>query len=448
VENAAFVDVGSGEHWVCAGDDEADTRRFGAYTDELRAIRDWLLERGVEVVAMESTGVYWINLYQVLEDAGLEVGLVNARDLKYVKGRPKTDRLDCQWGRRLLSCGLLRYSFRPVREICEIRAIQRMRAQCVEDATRALQRMNKALCEMNLLLRKVVSDIVGVTGTAIIEAILAGERDPVRLAELRDRRIRKSKAEIARALDGHYRPEQLFLLGQAWGQYRFLVGSLAEYDRAIEERLARLPSITEVDEELRVLNRKEIVRAGQKSDKAPVYDAITHAHRICGVDLSRVPGIGPGQCLPLVLEIGTDMSKWPTYKHFCSWLGLSPNPRKSAGKDLGTRTKKCSSRAAAIFRQAASSVSRSDCFLGEFYRRMRAKKGGAEAITATAHRIAKIAYLMIARQREYLEPDRQVHHEQIARRRLKSLQRQAKKLGLELVPQAQDSQATSCPSLA
>lgn len=439
IESAAFVDVGSGEHWVCVGEEEHEVRRFEAYTDDLRAIRDWLLDCGITVVAMESTGVYWINLYQVLEDAGLEVGLVNARDLKYVKGRPKTDRLDCQWGRRLLSCGLLRYSFRPAREICEIRAIHRMRAQCVEDSTRALQRMNKALCEMNLLLRKVVTDIVGVTGTAIIEAILEGERDPAVLAELRDHRIRKSKTEIARALDGDFRSEQIFLLGQAYRQYRFLLECLNDYDEAIDERLQRLPGLTEIDSELRELNEQVMQRAAQKSDKVPTYDSISHAHRICGVDLSRVPGIGAGLCLPILLEIGTDMSKWPTEKHFSSWLGASPNPRKSAGKDLGTRTKKCSCRAAAYFRQAAASVSRSDTFLGEFFRRIRARKGGAEAITATAHKIAKICYLMIARQQEYREPDRQAHQQQIEQRRLKNLRRQARKLGLELIPQSQDS---------
>lgn len=438
IESAAFVDVGSGEHWVCLGDADTDTRRFGAYTDDLRAIRDWLIENKITVVAMESTGVYWINLYQVLEDAGLEVGLVNARDLKYVKGRPKTDRLDCQWGRRLLSCGLLRYSFRPALEICEIRAIHRMRTQCVEDSTRAMQRMNKALCEMNLLLRKVVTDIVGVTGTAIIEAILAGERDPVRLAELRDHRIRKSQAEIARALDGDFRSEQIFLLGQAYRQYRFLLDCLKDYDRAIGERLKRLPTLTQIDPELRETNEQVMRRATQKSDKVPTYDAISHAHRICGVDLSVVPGLGAGLCLALLLEIGTDMSKWPTEKHFCSWLGLSPNPRKSAGKDLGTRTKKCSSRAAACFRQAAASVSRSDTFLGEFFRRIRARKGGAEAITATAHRIAKICYLMIARQQGYREPDRKHHQRQIEQRRIKNLRRQALKLGMELTPLDQD----------
>lgn len=436
IESAAFVDVASGEHWVCLGDGDADTRRFGAYTDDLRKIRDWLIQRGITVVAMESTGVYWINLYQVLEDAGLEVGLVNARDLKYVKGRPKTDRLDCQWGRRLLACGLLRHSFRPAREICEIRAIHRMRAQCVEDATRALQRMNKALCEMNLLLRKVVTDIAGVTGTAIIEAILAGERDPARLAGLRDRRIRKSLAEMTRALDGDFRPEQIFLLGQAYRQYRFLLDCLKDYDCAIDERLQRLPSLARIDAGVREINQRQMRRAAQKSDKMPAYDAISHAHRICGVDLSLVPGLGAGLCLALLLEIGTDMSKWPTEKHFCSWLGLSPNPRKSAGKDLGTHTKKCSCRAAAYFRQAAASVSRSDTFLGDFFRRIRARKGGAEAITATAHRIAKICYLMIARQEEFSEPDRGHHQRQIEQRRIRSLRRQARKLGLELTPAA------------
>lgn len=432
---SAFVDVGSGEHWVCVPQDlcEGNVKRFEAYTDDLRAIRDWLLELGVKTVAMESTGVYWINLYQILEDAGLEVGVVNARDLKYVKGRPKTDKLDCQWGQRLLSCGLLRSSFRPVQEICEIRAILRMRGQRVEDASRALQRMNKALYEMNLLLRKVVADIAGATGIAIIEAILAGERDPGKLAKRRDHRVRKTQAEIARALDGDFRDEQIFLLGQAYRQYRFLVDGLPEYDKAIAERLEALPSKAEVGEADRAASRKLAIRAAQKSDKAPAIDSITYAHRICGVDLSRIPGIGAGLCLPLLAETGTDMTRWPTVKHFSSWLGLSPSPRMSAGKDLGARTKKCASHAANSFRQAAASVSRSDSCLGEFFRRMRARKGGAEAVTATAHKIAAIYYLTIRRGEQYVEPDKSLYLESVMRRRLRNLRRQAEKLGMSIV---------------
>lgn len=432
---SAFVDVGSGEHWVCVPKElcQDNVKRFEAYTDQLRAIRDWLLELGVKTVAMESTGVYWINLHQILEDAGLQVGVVNARDLKYVKGRPKTDKLDCQWGQRLLACGLLRNSFRPAQSICEIRAIYRMRSQRVEDASRALQRMNKALCEMNLLLRKVVSDIVGVTGTAIIEAIIAGERDPRKLAESRDHRIRKSRTEIARALDGDFREEQVFLLEQAYKQYRFLVEGLREYDQAIAKRLEALPARKQLAQEDKSANRKLVLRAAQKTDKAPAIDTITLSHQICGVDISRIPGIGAGLCLALLVETGADMAKWPTRKHFCSWLGLSPNPRKSAGKDLGTRTKKCASQAANSFRQAAASVSRSESCLGEFFRRIKARKGGAEAIAATAHKIAAIYYSTIAKQQEYAEPDKTKYLQTLKQRRLRNLRKQARKLGVTIL---------------
>ena len=435
---AAFVDVASGEHWVCIPQDrcEENVRRFGAFTADLHAIRDWLLEHGVRVVGMESTGVYWINLYQILEDAGMEVGVVNARDLKCVKGRPKTDRLDCQWGQRLLSCGLLRYSFRPSGEICQMRAIWRMREQRVKDASRSLQRMHKALYEMNLLLGKVVTDIGGKTGMAIIEAILAGERDPVQLAKLRDRRVKCDEQTIAKALQGDYRPEQIFLLGKALEQYRFLIEGLEDYDLQIQQRLSKMVSKAEVDKQLRKENFLLMQRARQKSRTTPRMDSISCAHQLCGVDLTAIPGMGAALPLSLLLETGTDMSKWPTSKHFCSWLGLSPNPRTSAGKDLGTRTKKCSTPAARGFRQAAVAVTHSYSYLGEFFRRMRARKGGAEAICATAHKIATIYYTMIKEGRQYVEPDIDQYRQAMKEQRIKRLAKQAAHLGFTLTEKA------------
>ncbi len=437
--DGAFVDVASGEHWVCIPQErcQENVRRFGAFTRDLHTIRDWLLKHRIRVVGMESTGVYWVNLYQILEDAGLEIGVVNARDLKYVKGRPKTDKLDCQWGQRLLSCGLLRSSFRPCAEICQIRAIFRMREQRVKDASRSLQRMQKALYEMNLLLPKVVSDIGGKTGMAIIEAILAGERDPVKLAKLRDHRIKCDQETIAKALEGDYRPEQIFLLGKALEQYLFLIDGLEDNDKEILQRLRKMPHKAQVDNELRQENLMLMRRAKQKSRTFPRIDAISCAHELCGVDLTAIPGMGPALPLSILLEVGTDMTKWPTSKHFCSWLGLAPNPRKSAGKDLGTRTKKCSTPAANGFRQAAASVTaHKSSYLGEFYRRMRARKGGAEAICATAHKIATIFYTMIKEGREYAEPDIDQYRQTMKQQRLKRLARQAAQLGFTLTEKA------------
>ena len=332
--DAAFVDIASGEHWVCIPQErsEHNVRRFEAFTRDLHAIRDWLLEQGIRVVGMESTGVYWINLYQILEDAGMEVGVVNARDLKYVKGRPKTDKLDCQWGQRLLCCGLLRSSFRPSGEICQMRAIWRMREQRVKDASRSLQRMHKALYEMNLLLPKVVSDIGGKTGMAIIEAILDGGRDPVELAKLRDHRVKCDEQTIAKALEGDYRPEQIFLLGKALEQYRYLIEGLGDYDREIAQRLKKMPSKAVVDNQLRKDNLMLMRRAKQKSRTSPRIDSISCAHELCGVDLTAIPGLGAALPLSLLLETGTNMTEWPTSKHFCSWLGLSPIPGEAPAR--------------------------------------------------------------------------------------------------------------------
>ena len=436
--NTAFVDIGSGEHWVCVPEDrcEGNVRQFGAFTCDLYKIRDWLLDEGITSVGMESTGVYWIGLYQVLDDAGLEVCLVNARDLKSVKGRPKTDKLDCQWGQRLHSYGLLRPSFRPDKEICAMRAIWRMREQSVRDAGRCIQRMQKALHEMNLLLPKVVSDITGKTGMAIIKAILAGERDPVVLAKLRDHRIKSSEEQIACALHGDYRSEQLFLLQSALRQYEFIVDQLQAYDRKLEQRLGELPRKRSVTIEERTANQKAHARDMGRSHNAPSFDTRSIAQELTGVDLAAIPGLSSSLCLCILLETGLDMSKWPTEKHFASWLGLSPNPRISAGRDLGTRTKKCASRAARYFRQAATSLTHSHCYLGDFYRRMRARHGGAHAITATAHKVAVIFYNLVKNSEEFREIDQSAYRDAVREQKIKNLQKRAKKLGFELTPAA------------
>jgi transposase len=433
--NAAFVDIGSGEHWVCIpeGRCEGNVRKFGAFTCDLYAIRDWIREHHVNSVAMESTGVYWIPLYQVLEDAGVEVCMVNAKALKSVKGRPKTDKLDCQWGQRLHSYGLLRASFRPPKEICAIRSIWRIREQTVRDAGRCIQRMQKALHEMNVLLPKVVSDITGKTGMAIIKAILAGERDPEELAKLRDHRIKRSQKDIARALQGDYRPEQIFLLQAALNQFDFITQQLADYDREIEHRLNELPRKHTVSAQDRVANQKIHLRDINRNRNTPSFDGRSMAHQLTGVDLAAIPGLSSSLCLCLLFETGLDMSKWPTEKHFASWLGLSPNPRVSAGRDLGTRTKKCSSRAARYFRHAATSLSHSHCYLGEFYRRMRARHGGAHAITATAHKIALVFYHMLHNGDPFCTIDPAKYRQQVRERQIQNLKKRAQKLGFDLV---------------
>jgi transposase len=434
--HAAFVDIGSGEHWVCIpeGCCEGNVRKFGAFTCELYAIRDWLVEHGVDSVAMESTGVYWIPLYQILEDAGIEVCMVNAKALKSVKGRPKTDKHDCQWGQRLHSYGLLRPSFRPAREICAIRSIWRMREQAVRDAGRCIQRMQKALHEMNLLLPKVVSDITGKTGMAIIKAILAGQRNPEELAKLRDHRIKRSQKDIARALQGDYRPEQIFLLQSALNQYEFIIQQLGSYDREIEQRLDQLPNKHTVGAEERAANQKAHLRDVRRNRNTPAFDSRSISHQLTGVDLAAIPGLSSSLSMCILFETGLDMTKWPTGKHFSSWLGLSPNPRISAGRDLGTTTKKCSSRAARYFRHAATSLTHSQCYLGDFYRRMRARHGGAHAITATAHKLALVFYNMLQTGEPFQGLDPVQYREAVRQRQILNLQKRAQKLGFDLVP--------------
>lgn len=434
--SAAFVDIGSGEHWVCIPGDccEKNVRKYGAFTSKLYEIKEWLLEHKITTVAMESTGVYWIPLFQILEEAMIEVLLVNARDLKSVKGRPKTDKLDCQWGQRLHSYGLLKASFRPSARICEMRSIWRMRKQLVQEMSRTIQRMQKSLHEMNILLPKVISDITGKTGMSIIEAIIKGEQDPVKLAQLRDPRVRASTEEIAEALRGDYRSEHIFLITKALEHYRFIQGQLLDYDEAVKERLENLEKVKEVNDSDKAKNDKEHKKYKKRYPNAPSFDSRTLSHEILGIDLGCVPGLSSVILLGLLLEIGPDLTKWPDAGHFASWLGLCPNPRKSGGKDLGTRTKKCRSRAAGYFRLAAASLRNSQCYLGDFYRRMQGRHGQRHAITATAHKLAVLFYKLVKEGEQYKEVDRSEYQEAMAKMRIASLKKRARLLGFELTP--------------
>ena len=434
--DASFIDVGSFEHWVCIPENRLDknVRQFGAVTLNLYEIRDWLLSYKIRSVAMESTGIYWIALYEILEAAGLEVCLVNARDLKSVKGRPKTDKLDCQWGQRLYSYGLLKASFRPPKEICAIRSLWRMRGQLVQDTSRTIQRMQKALHEMNVLLPKVVSDITGKTGMLIIKSILSGERDPVKLAHLKDRRVRANEEEIAEALRGDYRTDQIYLLSKAVEHYEFMQKQLTDFDTEVKQNLDKLDKRTEIKEATRTANAKEHRKYKKRYANAPSFDSRSMVHEVLGIDPACIPGLSSTLILGILLETGLDLSKWASKKHFCSWMGLCPNPNISAGKDLGTRTKKCANRAARHFRIGAMSLTKSHCYLGDFYRRMRARHGGAHAITATAHKLAAIFYTLVKNGESYKEIDPIEYKKAIQEIRIEHLKKRATKLGFELKP--------------
>jgi len=434
--NAAGIDVSSEDLWVCVPANRAErhVRKFGVYTEHLYAIADWLAECGITSVAMESTGVYWIPLYQVLEERGFELCLTNARHLKNVSGRPKTDRLDCQWIQRLHSYGFLMASFRPTDTVCRIRSIQRHRASLIQDASRHVQHMQKALHQMNVLLPKVVKDITGVTGLSIIQKILDGERNPRKLAKLRNPHCKSTEAEIAKALNGDYRAEHVFVLRQAHTAYGFVQRQLRECDREIERLLTGIDKEIDANQTPPPPPMKPR-QPNRKNHHQFTGDARTLLYECFGTDITELTGIETTNGLELYTEVGADMSPWATDQHFTSWLGLSPNAKSSGGKMHSSQTRKVTSRAAQIFRMAAKSASRSKTYLGAFYRRMKARLGAPKAMTATARKIAVIFYHMVKERTPYRDLGEDYYVAQNRERALKRLQRQAKQLGYTLSEQ-------------
>jgi len=431
--HAAGLDIGSEEIWVCVpeGCDATPVRRFGTYTPDLHALADWLAACQIETVAMESTGVYWIPVYEILEARGFHVYLVNARHLKNVPGR-KSDVKDCQWIQQLHSFGLLSASFRPAADMCALRAYLRHRTELIQHRAAHIQHMQKALQQMNVQLTLVLSDITGTTGMSIIRAILAGEHDPHRLATLRDRRCAKSPAEIAKALTGNYRPEHLFALKQALALYDTYTEKLRECDAEIERQFAAIPPATTDD--LPPIDRSD--KGKSHSKNGPTYDARALLYRIVGVDLVATTGIGPVNVQQIIAEIGADVVAWPTVKHFSAWLGLAPHNDISGGKVLHSRILKTHNRAGQAFRMAAQSVSRSDSAFGAFYRRMKARLGPEKAIVATAHKIARTFYHLLKYRVPYHELGAEAYEQRAREREIAYLKSKAKKLGLTLTEPA------------
>jgi transposase len=434
---AAGIDIGSCSHWVAVdpGLSEQPVREFGAYTGDLQALADWLIDCGVVTVAMESTGVYWIPVFEVLRDRGLDVWLVDARATKQVAGR-KSDVSDCQWIQQLHSYGLLKRAFIPEAAIATLRAYMRQRDRWVADAGRAIQHMQQALELMNVKLTEVVSDVTGATGMAIIDSILAGERDPERLSAHRHGRCRRSREEIARALHGSWRQEHLFALEQARDYYRYLGDRI----RACDERIdAVLQALRDADAE-----PPDPSALSTKRDTSPHpfgFDAKTHCFQLAGVDLSTIDGVGVNTALTVLAEIGTDMSPWRSERAFGAWLGLAPNLRKSGGRVLRSKTSPNSHRAATALRLAAQGVANSKSALGAFYRRLRARIGAPKALTATAYKIAKIIYRMLKSKRPYHDLGQAAYDERFRERRLRSLTRMAKDLGYQIIPTTEAAEA-------
>lgn len=426
--HAAGLDVGSTFHVVAVPPDRSDepVRTFRSFTGDLGRLADWLEEVGVTTVAMESTSVYWIPVFEILESRGLEVLLVNARDAKNVPGR-KTDVNDAQWLQQLHQYGLLRGSFRPHESMICLRTLLRHRERLVESAATQIQLMQKALMQMNVQLHHVVADITGVTGMKIIRGIVDGVHDPAALARHRDIRCKQSIETIREALIGNYRPEHLFALRHALEIYDFLQTKVRDCDTEIEGVMRELNAERPIpDDPLPPLRHN----AGRNE---PRFDVRSALYAMLGMDLSQIHGLGPHTILRLVGECGTDMSKWPTAKHFTSWLTLAPGNKISGGRVLSSRTRRSSNRAAALLRIAAVNVGRTQTALGAFYRRLSARVGKAKAVTATARKLAVLFYNALRFGLEYADPGAGYYEERYRQRVLRNLERRAREFGFALV---------------
>jgi transposase len=425
---AAAIDIGATMHVAAVGPDR-DTepvQTFRTFTDDLHRLADWFARCGIKTIVMESTGVYWIPVFEILEQRGFEVMVVNARDAKHVPGR-KTDVSDAEWLQRLHAYGLLRASFRPQAEIAGLRAYLRQRERLLDYAAAHIQHMQKALMQMNLQLHHVVTDITGVTGMTIIRTIVAGERDPSVLATHRERGCRASVETISQALVGNYREEHVFALTQALELYDVYQAKVAACDKQIEAILQQLKK-SAAPPVSKLLPARHRARSGNTM----IFDARAALYAILGVDLTLINGLGPYLALKLVGECGTNLTAWPTAKHFTSWLGLAPHNKISGGKVLSSKTRRTNNRAASLLRLAAVSVGRTDTALGAFYRRLSARVGKAKAITATARKIAVLFYNTLRHGMSYADPGARYYEERYKQRVLGNLQRRAKALGYVL----------------
>ena len=431
--HAAGIDLGAREIYVAVppGTCARNVRSFATFTEELHALRDWLKACRVTTVAMESTGVYWIPLFQILEAAGIEVCLVNARHCKNLPGR-KTDVQDCQWLQHLHSVGLLRGSFRPTDQVCAVRAILRHRDALVRGASRCVSHLHKALTQMNVQLQHVISDLTGVTGQAILHAILAGERDPQKLAALKDHRIKASHDVLAKSLRGDWRGEHLFTLRQThtlWQQHQTLITEcdaqiatlLQAFDARADVKATPLPAA------------KSSHKQAQRNE--PQFAAREECYRVLGVDLTAVPGFQTPTVLVLLCELGPEFaSKFPTAKHFGSWLGLCPDNRITGGKIYSVRTRDVKSRVAEALRLAAQSLWRAQNYFGELYRRWKARLGSPKAITAMAHKLARVLWHLLKYKTPYNPEVFAKEEQKLQRKKLTRLHNLAASLNYQLLP--------------
>jgi transposase len=428
--DAAGIDVGGSEHWVAISPDRdaEPVRRFGCFTADLREMARWLVEKGVRSVAMQSTGVYWMPVLEVLEQHGLEVYLVNARHTKNVPGR-KSDVQECQWLLKLHAFGLLNNSFQPTDEIRVARTLWRQRGNLVADASSTIQRMQKVLIEMNVQLSNVLSDISGVSGMCMIGAILEGERDPETLAALVQPGVKATPEDILKSLEGNWRKELLFVLRQQVELYRMYQEKIQDCDQQLREHLESFGSV--VDLQAQPLGPKPKGKKGSKN--APQFDLRTELYRITGIDWAQVNGIDVLTAQTVIAECGADLSAFPSEKQYTSWLGLVPTNEQSGGKILRRRTRKVVNRAAAAFRNAATTLLRSESYLGAQYRRLRTRLGAPKAITAMARKLACLFYRLIKHGQQYVDKGNEYYETKYREQQIRALAKRAQKLGVELV---------------
>jgi transposase len=431
-QHAAGVDIGAIEIVACVPGEENTqlVKAFGNYTVDLQVLAQWMKNHDIRTIAMESTGVYWIPLFEELERQGFECLLISSRSLRRVAGR-KSDITDAQWIQTLHTYGLLEGSFRPQADLVALRTLLRHRSQLVEHRSPHIQHMQKALLQMNVQLSQAVTDVTGLTGQKIIRAILTGVRDPQTLAALREPGCKKSEEEIGKALTGTWREEHLFVLNQSVLLYDFY----SQQIQACDEEIERLYGLTRPDWEAGEVEPYTRRKKNSHSKNLPLYseEIRKHLKRISGVDLSVVDGFGVSLAQTVIMEVGTDMSKFPDEKHFCAWLGLAPKHEISGGKVLKNNTLKTKNRAGQAFRMAAQSVKQAECVFGALYRRLRARLGPAQATVATAHAIARVVYRMLKYKVEYEPLNVNEYQRQYEQQQVKYLKKKAAKFGFQLV---------------
>lgn len=421
-EHAGAVDIGDGEHYVAIEKgDNYEVRNFNSFTEGLKGIVAWLIAEGITSVAMESTGIYWLQLYILLEEAGIEVYLVNAKHVKNVTGR-KQDDTDAVWILKLHRCGLLQKSFQPENEQRILRTYVRQRKNLVTIGSDSVRRMQKALELMNIKIHIVISDVIGKTGMQMIESILAGERDPEELVKLTDPRIKANKKDIIRSLEGIWSEENLFLLKQAYNEYHFHQKQIKDCEKEIEKQLLKQVAIMREGDITDILQKVELKKKPKKNQFD--FNLTPYLKEIIGVDLTKIPGISEITAIEFIAEVGVDMRKWSSAKHFAAWLNVSPNTKVTGGKIISSKIMKKKNKAGQTLKMAASSIFNSKSPFGDYYRRIRGKLGGKGAVVATAHKLARIIYIMIRDKKEYNSDMLIESQEQFRKQRIKQLEKQ------------------------